>query len=73
MLFIDLHPTNPRLHAVFKHSWHPLMHSNQGMAGRFSAIQPTMIERQRELEQKEDMLRSEFEAIDVNRDGRVTL
>ena len=48
-------------------------YTNQGMAGRFSAIQPTMIERQRELEQKEDMLRSEFAAIDVNRDGRVTL
>lgn len=47
------------------------INTNQALAGRFSAIQPTLIERQREIEQKEQELRKQFSEIDVNHDGKV--
>lgn len=47
------------------------IHTNQALAGRFSAIQPTLIERQRDLEQKEEELRKQFGEIDANHDGKV--
>ena len=47
------------------------MHTNQALAGRFSAIQPTLIERQREIEHKETEIRKVFDEIDRNRDGKV--